>query len=97
MVSQFVASLQVRSCRVAPAEYIWCWSKRAQLHGKPSQELDVTGKFRSGDVRHCLAAISLAPKVLGWSPQVGLEEGLSDLLAWVLKGAAVDLVPTQLS
>lgn len=68
-----------------------------KLHGRPSAELDVTGKFRSGDVRHCLADISLAHKAFGWSPQVGLEEGLSELVAWVQEGAAVGMVPIQIN
>jgi len=37
---------------------------------------------RVGDVRDSLADISLASKVLGFSPQVSLEDGLSQTVAW---------------
>ena len=35
---------------------------------------------RQGDMRHTLADTSEARRILGWSPQVTLEEGLSELL-----------------
>jgi len=40
---------------------------------------------RPGDVRHSCADISLARELLGYTPQVGLIEGMSRTLAW-LKG-----------
>lgn len=67
-----------------------------KLHGIPSQELSVTGNFRSGDVRHCLADISLARRTLAWSPRIGLDEGLSDLVDWVVRGAPTDPLPVEL-
>jgi dTDP-L-rhamnose 4-epimerase len=50
----------------------------------------ITGKYRSGDIRHCFADISLARDVLGWEPVVGLEEGLEDLAGWLEGQTAVD-------
>jgi UDP-glucose 4-epimerase len=35
-----------------------------------------------GDVRHTLAETSAARRVLGFVPQVGLEEGLQAQVAW---------------
>jgi dTDP-L-rhamnose 4-epimerase len=58
-----------------------------KLHGRPLDALKVTGNFRSGDVRHCLADITLARATLGWLPQMPLEEGLAELVSWVIRGA----------
>jgi UDP-glucose 4-epimerase len=46
---------------------------------------NVTAEYREarpGDVRHSLADLSLATSVLGYAPQVGLEEGLRLTLEW---------------
>lgn len=67
-----------------------------KLHGRSPQGLTMTGNFRSGDVRHCLADIGLARQTLAWSPRVGLEEGLSDLVEWVVRGAPSNLLPAAL-
>ena len=52
------------------------------------------GRFRVGDVRHCFADISLAHRLLGYTPQVAFEEGLRDFLAWALEEDADDLIET---
>ncbi|WP_292527373.1 NAD(P)-dependent oxidoreductase [Methanoculleus sp.] len=44
---------------------------------------EATGISRIGDIRHCVADISRAREVLGYEPQVPLEAGLLDLVAWV--------------
>jgi hypothetical protein len=36
-----------------------------------------------GDIRHCFADLSLACDLLGYRPQVELEEGISGLAAWL--------------
>ena len=41
--------------------------------------------FRAGDVRHSLADISLARKLLGYSPTHTLASGLREALPWYLK------------
>lgn len=46
-------------------------------------EPEVTGQFREGDIRHCIADISKAKRLLGYEPQVRLEDGLIELLEWV--------------
>lgn len=43
----------------------------------------VTGTSRVGDIRHCIADISRAREILGYEPEVPLEAGLLDLVAWV--------------
>lgn len=50
----------------------------------------ITGKYRAGDIRHCFADISLARRVLGWAPQVTLEQGLEDLANWLTGQTAID-------
>lgn len=44
---------------------------------------EVTGKARAGDVRHCFADISLAGALLGFEPQVELEDGIAELVGWL--------------
>jgi dTDP-L-rhamnose 4-epimerase len=51
---------------------------------------DIAGKYRAGDIRHCFPDISLARTVLGFEPQVSLEDGLVDLAAWLDGQVAVD-------
>lgn len=46
-------------------------------------EPEIVGKYRQGDIRHCLADISKAKELLGYEPIVALEAGLSELLDWV--------------
>lgn len=51
----------------------------------------ITEKFRSGDVRHCTADISLIKKALGWKPKWDFEKGMKDLIEWGEKEQSVDL------
>lgn len=46
-------------------------------------EPQITGRFRLGDARHCVAAIATARQVLGYQPQVALDDGLRELAAWL--------------
>src|SRR5687768_5817003 len=56
----------------------------------PAQE--VVGKYREGDIRHCVSDISRARRLLGYEPQVPLEEGIPELLGWVREQKAEDSV-----
>ncbi|HXE13140.1 MAG TPA: NAD-dependent epimerase/dehydratase family protein [Bryobacteraceae bacterium] len=51
--------------------------------GVKTLEPEITGKYRVGDIRHCFADISRAKEILGWSPSVGLKQGVEDLAAWL--------------
>jgi dTDP-L-rhamnose 4-epimerase len=53
---------------------------------------ELVGKFREGDIRHCVADISKARSLLGFEPKVALEDGLENLLAWVREQDADDRV-----
>lgn len=46
-------------------------------------EPEISGKYREGDIRHCIADITKAESLLGYKPKVKLEEGLVGLLDWV--------------
>ena len=53
---------------------------------------EIVGKYREGDIRHCVADISKAKSLLGYEPQVSLERGIPELLSWVREQAAKDKV-----
>ena len=55
-------------------------------------EPEIVGKYREGDIRHCIADISRAQRLIGYEPKVTLEEGLEELLGWVSRQAADDRV-----
>jgi len=44
---------------------------------------EVTGKYREGDIRHCVADITRARTLLGYEPKVKLADGIPELLDWV--------------
>ena len=44
---------------------------------------DVPGRFRAGDVRHCIADVSRIRAELGYVPRVRFEQGLKELLEWI--------------
>jgi len=50
-----------------------------------SQLMPSHGPQRPGDVKHSLADISKAGKLLGYNPSVSVEEGLKKTLRWYLK------------
>jgi dTDP-L-rhamnose 4-epimerase len=50
----------------------------------------VTGKYREGDIRHCVADISRAKTLLGYQPKVKLADGIPELLEWVGKQQATN-------
>jgi dTDP-L-rhamnose 4-epimerase len=55
-------------------------------------EPEVLGKYRAGDIRHCVADIRLAREVLGYEPRVPLEDGLVALAGWLADQTAEDRV-----
>lgn len=55
-------------------------------------EPQIVGRYREGDIRHCVADVSLAKKLLNYEPSIGLQEGLAELLGWVGRQHAVDRV-----
>jgi dTDP-L-rhamnose 4-epimerase len=67
-------------------------------------EPEIVGKYREGDIRHCIGDISLIRTKLGYEPRVRLEDGIPQLIDWVRaqqavndsKGATAELVKHQL-
>ena len=55
-------------------------------------EPEITGKYREGDIRHCVADITRARALLAYEPKVSLEQGIPELLEWVKRQEASDKV-----
>jgi dTDP-L-rhamnose 4-epimerase len=55
-------------------------------------DAEITGRYRAGDIRHCFADIGEARQLLGFEPQVTLEEGLVELAGWLEGQVAEDRV-----
>jgi dTDP-L-rhamnose 4-epimerase len=53
---------------------------------------EIVGRYREGDIRHCVSDISKAQTLLGYKPKVSLEQGIPELLNWVRVQAAQDQV-----
>ena len=53
---------------------------------------EVTGKMRTGDIRHCIPDIAKARDELGYAPREDIDAGLAELAEWVARQEAVDNV-----
>jgi dTDP-L-rhamnose 4-epimerase len=67
-------------------------SRMAATLGVDNLAADVTGQYRVGDIRHCFADIAKARDILGYAPQVELEDGLLELAGWLGGQEAFDRV-----
>ena len=54
---------------------------------------EITGKARSGDIRHCFADTSKAQRELGFVAKRDFSEGLRELSEWVAGQEAEDRIP----
>lgn len=54
--------------------------------------LEVTGKYRAGDIRHCFSDIAAAKELLGYRPKTRLREGIDELVAWLKSQRVSDKV-----
>lgn len=57
-----------------------------------STPLEITGKNRSGDIRHCFADISRARALLGYAPRITFKQGMNELAFWLRSQWASDSV-----
>jgi len=48
-------------------------------------EINISGRFRLGDIRHNFADISKIKSRLGFQPKISFEEGMSEFTHWVLQ------------
>jgi dTDP-L-rhamnose 4-epimerase len=46
-------------------------------------DIRISGRFRAGDIRHNFADIATAEQVLGWTPEIGFDDGLAGFCEWV--------------
>jgi dTDP-L-rhamnose 4-epimerase len=63
----------------------------ARALGRPI-EPEIPGRYRAGDVRHCIADVTKIRSELGYEPRVAFEQGVKDLLEWLHGQAPVDRV-----
>jgi dTDP-L-rhamnose 4-epimerase len=66
--------------------------KLSEVMGKKHIRPDLTGKYRAGDIRHCFADIERARELLGFKPEIELEDGLAELAQWLEGQVAYDKV-----
>lgn len=64
----------------------------AEVLNRKGSQAEITGKYRVGDIRHCVADITLARRVLGYEPQMPLQRGLLELSSWLEGQVASDRV-----
>ena len=64
--------------------------KLADTLHRPALEPVISGKYRVGDVRHCVADIGAARRLLGFEPLVDLDTGMLELGRWLSAARAVD-------
>lgn len=62
---------------------------------KPHLKPEISSEYRVGDIRHCFADISKAKTLLGYEPQVNLEQGLAELAHWLEHQQAEDRVDSM--
>ncbi len=55
----------------------------ASVLGQQHLAPEITEEYRVGDIRHCYADITRAKSLLGYEPQVSLEQGLIELASWL--------------
>lgn len=66
--------------------------KLARILRKEHITAEITGKYRVGDIRHCFSDISKAKAILGYEPEMTLEDGLFELAEWLEGQTAEDKV-----
>jgi len=60
------------------------------LYGRADLEPTIVHRFRNGDIRHCYGDTTRLTE-LGFKPEISLEQGLRELVAWGEREQAVDL------
>jgi dTDP-L-rhamnose 4-epimerase len=65
------------------------------LYGKNSKP-EITGKFRTFDVRHCFADTSKLKKLIGWEPTIDFKTGMNDVFKWSINEKSHDLVESAI-
>src|SRR5690606_483207 len=55
-------------------------------------EPETVGRYRAGDIRHCVGDPTRARVVLGFEATTSFEDGLEELIAWSAAEEAIDRV-----
>ena len=86
-----VAAGRIYNMGGGPAYTMSVWAEFGPLLEKLlGRKIPVTyGDWRPGDQRVYISDIRKAQRELGWSPKVGVEEGVRRLVAWVLENKAL--------
>lgn len=50
--------------------------------GRRDAEIQVSGRYRAGDIRHAFADVSTAERLLTWAPKIDVDTGLASLAKW---------------
>ena len=58
-------------------------------YGVSQESQTIYSDFRVGDVRHSLASIDKAKKLLGYAPSHNVEQGLSESMDWYYNNRSV--------
>lgn len=58
-------------------------SHLAKVMGKEAIKPQITGNYRTGDIRHCFSDISKAKALLGYEPRISFDDGLKELADWL--------------
>lgn len=67
-----------------------CARTLAYLLGRDDIQPHISGRFRKGDIRHCIADISKARQLLGFEHKIRWEDGLTELIEWARAASSVD-------
>ncbi len=86
----------VNVCTGRPITIAAVASTLARRLGVPLAPVMV-GKYRAGDIRHCIGDPARARHVLGFEARMSLEQGLDELLSWSAAQAAEDRVDGSLA
>ena len=62
----------------------------AEAMGLPELRPEILGKSRAGDIRNCFADIGKAQRLLGFKPELRLEDSLDPFVDWVRGQVVVD-------
>jgi len=53
-------------------------------------KMKIAGKFRKGDIRHCISDNSKIRKILGWEPKINFKDMVQEVYKWSLSEKSED-------
>lgn len=66
---------------------------KLKAHFESKSEINITGDFRLGDIRHCFADTNFAMSSLNFKASIDINSGLQDFVAWVQNQCIVNTNP----